>query len=139
MARRPSNELLNEREAAAFLEVPVVALSTWRKKGLVPAKRMEKRRGIYYERATLQQIKQVAQRLARLGIPSPVSVVMYKRIPVRWLTQLLGVSRQRIYQLVPGPLTVENALTLLERRAKGNPELTRIYRTLRELHQSGQL
>ncbi len=139
MARRQSNELLSQREAAAFLEVPIVALSSWRKKGLVPAKRLEGRRGYFYEREVLQRIKQTAQRLAKLGIPSPVSAVVHKRIPVTWMTQLLGISRQRIYQLVPGSLTVEKALTLLERRSKDNPELTRIYRTLKELHQSGQL
>ncbi len=139
MARRQSNELLSQREAAAFLEVPIVALSSWRKKGLVPAKRLEGRRGYFYEREVLQRIKQTAQRLAKLGIPSPVSAVVHKRIPVTWMTKLLGISRQRIYQLVPGSLTVEKALTLLERRSKENPELTRIYRTLKELHQSGQL
>ncbi len=139
MARRQGNELLAEREAAAFLDVPIAALVTWRKKGLVPTKHLEKQRGVYYNRETLQKIKQVAQRLAKLGVPSPVSAVVYKRIPVRWLTKLLGVSRQRIYQLVPGSLTVENALTILEQRSKGNPELSRIYRTLKELHQSGQL
>lgn len=139
MARRQANELMTEQEAAEFLGVPAVALSSWRKKGLLPAKQIPGRRGVYYERETLQQIKQVAQKLAKLGVPSAVSAVVHKRIPVRWMTQLLGISRQRIYQLVPGNLTVENALSLLERRVKTNPELNRIYRALKELHQSGQL
>ncbi len=139
MARRQTSELMTEQEAAEFLGVPAIALSSWRKKGLVPAKQIPGQRGIYYERETLQQIKQVAQKLAKLGVPSPVSAVVHKKIPVRWMTQLLGISRQRIYQLAPGSLTVENALSLLERRAKGNPELNRIYRALKELHQSGQL
>ncbi len=139
MARRQTNELMKEQEAAEFLGVPAVALSSWRKKGLVPAKQIPGQRGVYYERETLQQIKQIAQKLAKLGVPSPVSAVVHKRIPVRWMTQLLGISRQRIYQLVPGNLTVENALSLLERRVKTNPELNRIYRALKELHQSGQL
>ena len=139
MARRQTNELMTEQEAAEFLGVPAVALSSWRKKGLVPAKQIPGKRGVYYERETLQQIKQVAQKLAKLGVPSAVSAVVHKKIPVRWMTQLLGISRQRIYQLVPGNLTVENALALLERRAKSNPELNRIYRALKELHQSGQL
>lgn len=139
MARRQTNELMTEQEAAEFLGVPAVALSSWRKKGLVRAKQIPGKRGVYYERETLQQIKQVAQKLAKLGVPSAVSAVVHKKIPVRWMTQLLGISRQRIYQLVPGNLTVENALALLERRAKSNPELNRIYRALKELHQSGQL
>ncbi len=139
MARRQTNELMTEQEAAEFLGVPAVALSSWRKKGLVPAKQIPGQRGVYYERETLQQIKQVAQKLAKLGVPSPVSAVVHKKIPVRWMTQLLGISRQRIYQLVPGNLTVENALSLLERRVKDKPELNRIYRALKELHQSGQL
>ncbi|MCS3919651.1 MerR family transcriptional regulator [Fervidibacter sacchari] len=139
MARRQASELMTEQEAAEFLGVPVVALSSWRKKGLVPAKQVPGQKGVFYEREKLQQIKQVAQKLAKLGIPSPVSAVLHKRIPVRWMTQLLGISRQRVYQLVPGSLTVENALALLERRAKGNPELERIYRALRDLHRSGQL
>ncbi|MCS7185632.1 MAG: MerR family transcriptional regulator [Armatimonadetes bacterium] len=139
MARRQTNELMTEQEAAEFLGVPTVALSSWRKKGLVPAKQIPGQRGVYYERETLQQIKQIAQKLAKLGVPSSVSAVVHKRIPVRWMTQLLGISRQRIYQLVPGNLTVENALSLLERRVKTNPELSKIYRALKELHQSGQL
>lgn len=139
MARRQTNELMTEQEAAEFLGVPAVALSSWRKKGLVSAKQIPGQRGVYYERETLQQIKQIAQKLAKLGVPSPVSAVVHKRIPVRWMTQLLGISRQRIYQLVPGNLTVENALSLLERRVKTNPDLGRIYRALKELHQSGQL
>ncbi len=139
MARRQTNDLMTEQEAAEFLGVPAVALNSWRKKGLVPVKQVPGKRGVYYERETLQQIKQVAQKLAKLGVPSPVSAVVHKKIPVRWMTQLLGISRQRIYQLVPGNLTVENALSLLERRAKTNPELNRIYRALKELHQSGQL
>lgn len=139
MARRQTNELMTEQEAAEFLGVPAVALISWRKKGLVPAKQIPGQRGVYYERETLQQIKQVAQKLAKLGVPSPVSAVVHKKIPVRWMTQLLGISRQRIYQLVPGNLTVENALSLLERRVKDKPELNRIYRALKELHQSGQL
>lgn len=139
MARRQTNDLMAEQEAAKFLGVPTVALSSWRKKGLVPAKQISGQRGVYYERETLQQIKQIAQKLAKLGVPSPVSAVVHKKIPVRWMTQLLGISRQRVYQLVPGNLTVENAISLLERRVKSNPELNRIYRALKELHQSGQL
>lgn len=139
MARRQVSELMTEQEAAEFLGVPAVALSSWRKKGLLKAKQISGQRGVYYERETLQQIKQVAQKLARLGVPSAVSAVVHKRIPVRWMTQLLGISRQRIYQLVPGNLTVENALSLLEKRVKANPELNRIYRALKELHQSGQM
>lgn len=139
MVRRQASELMTEQEAAEFLGVPAVALSSWRKKGLLKAKQVPGQRGVYYERETLQQIKQVAQKLAKLGVPSPVSAVVHKRIPVRWMTQLLGISRQRIYQLVPGNLTVENALSLLEKRVKANPELNRIYRALRELHQSGQM
>ncbi|MER3502214.1 MAG: hypothetical protein C4295_12260 [Candidatus Fervidibacterota bacterium] len=139
MARRTTNELLSEREAAEFLEVPVIALASWRKKGLISAKRVPGQRGNFYEREVLQRIKQAAQRLARLGIPSAVSAVVHKRIPVRWLTQLLSISRQRIYQLVPGPLTLENTLAILERRVKDNPELNRIYKALRELHHSGLL
>ncbi len=139
MARRQTNELLSEREAAEFLEVPTMVLSSWRKKGLLQAKQVEGQRGFFYDRETLQQIKQVAQKLARIGVPSPVSAVVHKRIPVRWMTQILGISRQRIYQLMPGQLTVENALALLERRVKDNPELNRIYRALKELHESGQL
>lgn len=139
MARRQTSELMMEQEAAEFLGVPAVALSSWRKKGLLAAKQIPGQRGVYYERDVLQQIKQVAQKLEKLGVPSAVSAVVHKRIPVRWMTQLLGISRQRIYQLVPGNLTVENALSLLERRLKTNPELNRIYRSLKELHQSGQL
>jgi len=139
MARRQLRELMAEQEAAEFLGVPAAALSSWRKKGLVPAKKVPGQRGVFYERERLQQIKQVAQKLAKLGIPSSVSAVLHKRIPVRWMTQLLGISRQRVYQLVPGSLTVENALALLERRVKAKPELERIYRALRELHRSGQL
>lgn len=139
MAKRPVGELLSEREAAEFLNVPVVALSSWRKKGLVPAKQVRGQKGVFYERETLQKIKQVAQRLAKLGIPSPVSAAIHKRIPVRWMTQVLGISRQRIYQLVPGSLTAENALTLLERRLKSKPELRQIYRVIKELQEAGQL
>lgn len=139
MVRRQTNELLSEREAAEFLEVPVIVLSSWRKKGLLQANQIEGQRGFFYDRETLQQIKQTAQKLAKLGVPSPVSAVIHKRIPVRWMTQLLGISRQRIYQLAPGQLTIENALALLERRSKDNPELNRIYRALKEMHQSGQL
>ncbi len=139
MARRQTNELLSEREAAEFLEVPFIVLNSWRKKGLIQSKRIERRRGSFYDRETLQHIKQVAQKLAKLGVPSPVSVIVHKRIPVRWMTKLLGISRQRVYQLVPGQLTVENALALLERRAKNNPELNRIYRALKGMHQAGEL
>lgn len=139
MAKQQTNELLSEKEAAEFLEVPVIVISSWRKKGLLEAKQIEGQRGFFYDRGTLQQVRQIAQKLAKLGIPSPVSAVIHKKIPVRWMTQLLGISRQRIYQLVPGQLTVENALALLERRTKDNPELNRIYRALKEMHQSGQL
>ncbi|MEJ7613600.1 MAG: helix-turn-helix domain-containing protein, partial [Candidatus Fervidibacter sacchari] len=75
MARRQPSELMTEQEAAEFLGVPVVALSSWRKKGLLPVKQVPNRKGIFYEREKLQQIKQVAQKLAKLGIPSPVSAV----------------------------------------------------------------
>ncbi len=139
MARRQVSELMTEQEAAEFLGVPSVALSSWRKKGLLKAKQIQGQRGVYYDRETLQRIKQVAQKLAKLGVPSAVSAVVHKKIPVRWMTQLLGISRQRIYQLVPGSLTFENALSLLEKRVKANPELNRIYRALKELHQSGQM
>lgn len=137
MARRQVSELMTEQEAAKFLGVPVAALNSWRKEGLVPTKKIPDKKGVLYEREKLQRIKQVAQKLAKLGIPSPVSAVIHKRIPVRWMTQLLGISRQRVYQLVPGPLTLENALTLLERRVKTKPELGRIYRALKELQKSG--
>lgn len=139
MAKRKRGEFLTKQEAAKQLGVPVNLISSWRKKGLLTAERVAGRREIAYDAQEIQRLKQVAQRLARIGVPTPVSAAVHHRIPVRWLTRLLGISRQRIYQLVPGPLSVEHALSLLEQRAKGNPQLSRIYRTIRDLHLAGLL
>ncbi len=139
MAKRQRGKFLTEREAAEQLGIQVSLISSWRKKGLLTAKKEAGVRGFFYDAQEIQRLKQIAQRLARIGVPTPVNVAIRHHIPVRWLTQLLGISRQRIYQLTPGPLSVENALSLLEQRAKGNPKLSQIYRTIRDLHQTGLL
>jgi predicted site-specific integrase-resolvase len=69
MARRQASELMTEQEAAEFLGVPVVALSSWRKKGLVPAKQVPGQKGVFYEREKLQQIKQGCPETGKVGYP----------------------------------------------------------------------
>lgn len=136
MPRPTRKEWLTEREAAEVLGVRPSLLSTWRKSGLVPVRPNPDRRGVLYPAQEVQRIKQLADRLAQLGVPSPVSVIVRGRLPVRWVAELLGVSRQRIYQLVPGPLTWENTLSLLERRVQQNPNLKPIYQGLKRLYAS---
>lgn len=133
MPRRTRKEWLTEREAADLLGVRPSLLSTWRKKGLITIHENPHRRGVLYDAQELIRIKQLADRLAQLGIPSPVSAAVRGRVPVRWLSRLLGISRQRIYQLTPGSLTWDHALTLIERRMSQNPALKNIYQTMKRL------
>lgn len=130
MARQPKKEWLTEREAADFLGVRLSLLNAWRKRGIMPVRPNPTGRGVLYDAQALQHIKELADKLAQLGIPSPVSAVVQGRVPVKWLTQLLGISRQRLYQLAPGSLTWEKALTLLGRRVNRNPTLKTIYQAL---------
>jgi GrpB-like predicted nucleotidyltransferase (UPF0157 family) len=131
MARQPKKEWLTEREAAEFLGIRLSLLTAWRKRGILPVRPNPAGRGVLYNAQELQRIKELADKLAQLGIPSPVNAAVHGRVPVKWLTQLLGISRQRIYQLVPGSLTWENALALLERRINRNPTLKSIYQPLK--------
>ncbi len=131
MARQPKKEWLTEREAAEFLGVRLSLLTAWRKRGILPVRPNPTGRGVLYNTQELRRIKELADKLAQLGIPSPVSAAVHGRVPVKWLTQLLGISRQRIYQLVPGSLTWENALALLERRINLNPTLKSVYQSLK--------
>lgn len=128
---RKEKEWLMEWEAAEFLGVRVSSLYAWRRKGIVPVRPNPSGRGVLYDVNELRRIKALADRLAQLGIPSPVSAAVHGRVPVRWLTQLLGISRQRIYQLVPGSLTWDKVLTLLERRINRNPTLKAVYQPLK--------
>lgn len=139
MAKQLKGTLLTEREAAEQLGIRWTLLQSWRIKGLITPAKAEGRGALFYDAQDIQRIKRIAQRLSRLDIPNPVSVIVNRRIPVCWMTQLLGISRQRVYQIVPGSLSIDHALTLLKRYEKTKPEISHAYRTIRELKNAGLL
>jgi len=67
-------EWLTEREAAEFLGIRLSLLTAWRKRGILPVRPNPAGRGVLYNAQELQRIKELADKLAQLGIPSPVTL-----------------------------------------------------------------
>ncbi|MCS7224730.1 MAG: helix-turn-helix domain-containing protein [Armatimonadetes bacterium] len=130
---------MTEKDVVQQLGITLSLLKVWKRKGLLTPNRSGEGGHDLYDGRDIQRIKEAAKALSRLRIPDPVNAVVNQRIPVRWMTQLLGVSRQRIYQIRPGSLTIENALYILERKAKSKPEIQRAFKVIRDLKGSGLL
>ncbi len=130
---------LSEKDASERLGVSITLLRTWRRKGLLKPFRQGSGGEDLYDPSSIQRIRETAAALAPLGIPDPVHAVVNRKIPVRWMTEILGISRQRIYQIRPGTLTVDNAIFLLQRKAGKDQKLNKALRVLRNLKESGRL